>query len=280
MQALLALNHVRRQRAAQSLRRRVLIHQVRNAARDQLFLLALEAADELFGKEKGDYSFANRITRDNVTGQTNLSEFPYSCEQRYRLDEDDLVYLADHLIPLVPLGPNQFPDLRVSRAKGAYKFNNVEALCLISRKLAYPHTWTDMEAEFGRSAGAICAIFYYAADLILQRHGHLLDFVPARFATSCPVFAQAVAEKGIPQQMHTFAFMDGTKREVCYPCPDPSRIPDGTTQWYLQRALYSGKNKEHCLSYQIIIFPHGIFCMYGPVEGRHADPELLYVLSA
>eukprot|EP00171_Calliarthron_tuberculosum_P021462 IDg21462t1 len=57
-------------------------------------------------------------------------------------------------------------------------------------------------------------------------------------------------------------FIDGTKIRMCRPSGP------GT----LQRSVYSGHKRMHCLVYQTITTPDGlIFHMYGPVEGRRPD---------
>eukprot|EP00171_Calliarthron_tuberculosum_P004305 IDg4305t1 len=47
----------------------------------------------------------------------------------------------------------------------------------------------------------------------------------------------------------------------------------------LQRAVFSGHKRFHCLMYQTITTPDGlIFNLFGPIEGRHAD-AFLYMKS-
>lgn len=188
-------------------------------------------------KEKGDYNPQNRIHRDEISGVTNLSTMSYSIETSYRLQLDDLVRLADLLLPLdpPPQARRQYPSLYTRR--GRYKYNNVEGLCIASKKLAFPHTWEELEDHFGRSAGALCTVFYDVCDRILERHGHLLDFVPARFVPKIPYFAGKVAAKGVPAGMHVFAFMDGTKRRVCVPDPAEEKLPPGVSQCSLSLPL-------------------------------------------
>jgi hypothetical protein len=270
MEALVVRNHYRR-RAIRRQQVRLLLCAMR------LSLLALsmtvQYAEASLGKEKGDYNPALRITRNHYSGTTNLASMAYSCEECYRLSEVDMITLADALLPCIPTPAMPYPDMITPI--GRYKFNNVEGLCIVSRRLSFPFKWSDMETHFGRSASALCTIFYHVAGLILAAHGHLLDFVPGRFVNSLARFARAIASKGVPAAMNVCGFMDGTKRQVCYPWPAPAAVPPGLTRYLLQRALYTGKNKIHCISFQIISFPNGIICMYGPLPGRHADPMLL-----
>ncbi len=61
------------------------------------------------------------------------------------------------------------------------KFNAVEGLCIVMRRLAFPCRWFDLVPVFGRSNESLSRIFKATMLLLMQMHGHLLDFNPAHF---------------------------------------------------------------------------------------------------
>ncbi|ETV90190.1 hypothetical protein H310_14972, partial [Aphanomyces invadans] len=81
-------------------------------------------------------------------------------------------------------------------------------------------------------------------------------------------YCAAVAAKGSPLT-NVFEFIDGTKVQTC-------RISSTGDGENLQKQIYSGHKRIHCLNYQAVTAPDGI-CVhfYGPVEGRRHDTTLL-----
>lgn len=75
-----------------------------------------------------------------------------------------------------------------------------------------------------------------------------------------------------------FAFLDGTLRFTCVPCPNASELPDGVTQYHIQRAQYSRHKHHHGFKAHALIVPCGLAAHYhGPVDGRRHDVHLLRV---
>ena len=65
---------------------------------------------------------AMRITR------ATLGTNGYDCTARFRLCREDILLLADNLLP----------NNVVSRCRSGHKTNSVEALCLVLRRLPFP----------------------------------------------------------------------------------------------------------------------------------------------
>ncbi|RDX41131.1 hypothetical protein OH76DRAFT_1412383 [Lentinus brumalis] len=118
--------------------------------------------------------------------------------------------------------------------------------------------------QYDRSAAGIseivnytvCAIDIAWAHLLAFDHNHLLS--PSQLA----VYAAAIRAAGAPLST-VWGFIDCTLRHIAR----PSRG---------QQAAYSGYKKFHALKYQAVVIPNGIIAhLFGPWEGRHADPFLL-----
>ncbi|GAB6026985.1 hypothetical protein CHUAL_014103 [Chamberlinius hualienensis] len=74
--------------------------------------------------------------------------------------------------------------------------------------------------------------------------------------------ANLVAVKGAPLN-NCIGFIDGTAREICRPGK-------------IQRELYSGHKRKHCLKFQSITLPNGIILhMSNPYPGRRHDAFIL-----
>ncbi|KAF0691137.1 Aste57867_17581 [Aphanomyces stellatus] len=81
-------------------------------------------------------------------------------------------------------------------------------------------------------------------------------------------YCAAIAAKGAPLE-NVYGFIDGTKLQTCR----ISATGDGDN---LQKQIYSGHKRMHCLNFQAVSAPDGI-CIhfFGPVEGRRHDTTLL-----
>ena len=121
-------------------------------------------------------------------------------------------------------------------------------------------------------------MFDYTMEFILDRHGHLLDFNPARFQHRLAAWAQAVVDNGVDPALNIALFIDGTFREVCRPSPNLNKLPPNVTLWTLQKLLFSGHKWRHGLNYQGINAPNGLIVgCFGPVVGKTNDCRLLAV---
>jgi hypothetical protein len=87
--------------------------------------------------------------------------------------------------------------------------------------------------------------------LILDRHGTLLDFNPLHFLHRLPECAAAVASFGIDESSNIALFIDGTLRGCTIPSPKAIVLPPGVTAWQLQAALFSGHKWTHGLKSRV-----------------------------
>eukprot|EP00171_Calliarthron_tuberculosum_P004173 IDg4173t1 len=92
---------------------------------------------------------------------------------------------------------------------------------------------------------------------------HIWDLLRAR----APKYASAIVASGGTLD-RCVGFIDGTKIKITR--------PSGTAM--IQRAVYSGHKRMHCLTYQSISTPDGlIFHLFGPVEVLLIDQEQYYI---
>ena len=150
---------------------------------------------------------------------------------------------ALHLSPL--LLPTKY------RTSARDSVNCVEGLCIVLRRLSFPSRWKDLVPIFGRSKASLCRIFIHTMQLILDRHGTLLDFNPLHFLHRLPECAAAVASFGIDESSNIALFIDGTLRGCTIPSPKAIVLPPGVTAWQLQAALFSGHKWTHGLKSRV-----------------------------
>lgn len=146
-----------------------------------------------------------------------------------------------------------------------YNVPSVECLAIVLRRLASPCRWTDVEELFGRTVSSLSEIFHETVEHVAEKWGPVLtswrgDLMAERAA----VYAGAVAAKGAPLD-RCVGFIDGTALRVSRP---------GNC---LQRSIYSGHKRVHCIKFQSVTTPDGlIFNLFGPVEGRRHDMTLYH----
>ena len=152
------------------------------------------------------------------------------------------------------------------------KVCRVEAMAMVCRRLAEPVRLGTMANEFGRSPSSMSRMINTTINFIFELHKDLIFFnekiATARFET----YADAVRSKGATLHC-VWAFIDGTKQYICRPSPRCSgQIP----HWNLQRSVYNGSPRRHCLNYQGITTPDGLLIsMFGPFESRRHDSTML-----
>jgi nuclease HARBI1 len=77
-----------------------------------------------------------------------------------------------------------------------------------------------------------------------------------------------VSGKGAPLSV-VYGFIGGTKIATCRPGPSADGLD-------LQRVVYTGHKRMHCLSYQAVTAPDGLCThFWGPMEGRRHDAAML-----
>ncbi|KAE9267498.1 hypothetical protein PR003_g31752, partial [Phytophthora rubi] len=141
--------------------------------------------------------------------------------------------------------------------------NSLEAISILLYRLSYPRRLHDMSIKFRRSTSSLCRIFLCMVDYVDDRYKDKQFFdtelAERRMAQYCAAISARTHVEGV------FAFPDGTKVPICR----PKSMRDGIN---LQRSVYSGHKRVHCLVFQGLTTPDGL-CMhfYGPYEGRRHD---------
>ena len=132
--------------------------------------------------------------------------------------------------------------------------SELEALCVVLKRLAYPCRYADMIGRFAKPVPVLCMINNYMIDFIYQSHSHrLLEWNnqilnPAALET----YAAAITAKGSPLN-NCFGFIDGTVRPISRPGQN-------------QQVVYNGHKRVHALKFQSVALPNGIIGnMFGSI---------------
>ena len=145
---------------------------------------------------------------------------------------------------------------------------------MVCRRLAEPLRLSSMMGEFGRSIASMSRIISHTIYLIYVRHRDLIYFKKRLVKARISQYTSAVHAKGAPLKC-VWAFIDGTRQYICRPSPRSSgQIPHEN----LQRCVYNGHPRKHCLNYQGLTTPDGLFAsVFGPIEGRRHDSTILSI---
>ncbi|KAG6947281.1 hypothetical protein JG688_00015618 [Phytophthora aleatoria] len=149
--------------------------------------------------------------------------------------------------------------------------SGIEALCVLLSRLAFPKRYYDMMTTFGHERAWLCRVFLHMIDHVhdtLENKCYMAEnIVAARMNEYC----NAIKKKGAPTG-GIFGVPDGPKLSVCR----PSSLSEGTGGENLQKHLYSGHKRCHCLNYKAVTAPDGM-CIHfwGPMEGRLHDSTML-----
>ncbi|ETW05261.1 hypothetical protein H310_04225 [Aphanomyces invadans] len=143
-----------------------------------------------------------------------------------------------------------------------------EAMCVLLSRLTFPRRYHDMSRMFGRSRARLCDIFSYLVHDIFGRWKQTLFLNKKLLRARINQYCHVVATKGSPLEC-VFGFIDGTKVQT-------NRISATGDASNLQKQIYSGHKRYHCLNFQAVSAPDGI-CVHfwGPVEGRRHDSAML-----
>ncbi len=171
------------------------------------------------------------------------------CKQYFRFAKQDLFNLCDMLV----MPPEYTSKLRLC-------WSNVEGLCTLLRRLAYPNRLSDMVPLFGRSVSQLSDVVNVTMANLFLRHAHLLTTVSQNWLNH-EQYTQAVFAKGAALD-NIWGFIDRMVRRTCKPK-------------FGQRDLFSGHKRYHCLKYQHVMLPNGIIAhSFGPFHGRHNDAAM------
>lgn len=132
------------------------------------------------------------------------------------------------------------------------------------QRLASTTRWTDLEAKFGIFASQMSEVFWDMVKNFTDTNESLLYLRGAFLRSRASAYANAIAEAGAPLP-RCVGFIDCTKIKISRPGGHGS----------LQRSVYSGHKRMHCLIYQTLTTPDGLmFPLYGPEVGRRHDLTL------
>lgn len=139
-------------------------------------------------------------------------------------------------------------------------FSKLEALGLMMS-----HFWTgsdemNLSTVYCQSQSAISEIINWVTIFLDDKWKHLLDWDHKYLLSheKLQIYATAIHEKGAPIDT-VFSWPDCTKHAICH----PSRF---------QQMAYKRHDRIHCLKFQALVIPNGMFAhLYGPVEGRKHD---------
>ncbi len=89
------------------------------------------------------------------------------------------------------------------------------------------------------------------------------------------LYARAISSKGVPLE-NIFAFPDGAKFETCRITANARLVGENGRRLNLQKTIYSGHKRRHCLNYQGLTAPDGL-CIHfwGPIAGSCHDTTML-----
>jgi len=184
----------------------------------------------------------------------NLNVFSsQECLSLFRFLPQHLGRLVDLLAINVP-----FPRTRLSVLP-------IDCLAIVLRRLASPTWWVDLEELFGRSASALCHIFYATAAMMMEKWGaNLTEWRVEFMRERAALYAQKIEGTGAYLD-RCVGFIDGTAIFIARP------------RGGLQRACYSGYKRKHAVKFQSVLTPDGlIFHLFGPWEGRRHDMTLYF----
>ncbi|OQR80478.1 hypothetical protein ACHHYP_17515 [Achlya hypogyna] len=153
------------------------------------------------------------------------------------------------------------------------RVGSLEALALLCRRLAEPSRLFTVADEFGRSVEACSRIIRAIVEDIYERHKNMIYLHKGILVDNVATYAAAIREKsGLVGLATCMAFIDGTKQYISR----PGAREEGAEHENLQRSVYKGNPRRHCLSWQGITVPDGlIISMYIPFEGRRHDTTML-----
>ncbi|KAG3070850.1 hypothetical protein PC122_g15940 [Phytophthora cactorum] len=137
-------------------------------------------------------------------------------------------------------------------------------------RLSDPKRLYDMVKFFGRSTGQLSRIIKHMVLYFYDRFEGIIYFQRRICSERMQQYVEAVYNKGATMS-NVFGFIDGTKNAVCRLSSRPG------TKENLQRQVYSGHKRVHCLNYQAVVTPDGLAIhFWRPIEGRRHDVTLLH----
>lgn len=113
-------------------------------------------------------------------------------------------------------------------------------------------------------ASQMSEIFWDIVELTNESFGHLLSLRGSFLRARAEAYGKAINEAGAPLDT-CVGFIDCTKIMISRPGGHGS----------MQKSVYSGHKRKHCLIYQTLTTPDGLmFALFGPEVGRRHDLTL------
>jgi hypothetical protein len=139
-----------------------------------------------------------------------------------------------------------------------------EGLAIFLNRWSSPCRDVDIQERFRRSEKELSEIGLYVLKFLYLRFGkHLQKPCFEILRNRASEYAEGVIRKGSPLR-NCIGFIDGTLRSICRPM-------------LCQELCYNGHKRKHCVKFQSLITPDGLFAqLYGPIEGRRHDLFLLH----
>jgi nuclease HARBI1 len=127
---------------------------------------------------------------------------------------------------------------------------DLEALCMLLRRFAYPIRHGDLVEMFGRGTDEISRIVNQLSASPFDAHKTILHFDSRRLTPQyLERLAAAVRLKGAPLK-RCWEFVDGTVRSICRPGSQ-------------QKHVCNGHKRVHALKFQSLVSPDGIIVHLG-----------------
>lgn len=152
----------------------------------------------------------------------------------------------------------------VFKTSHRYVFTDLEALCLLCARLRSAGDKFELIRDYNRSQSSISQIINELSTYLDDKWSELLNFDTEGVLCQKNLkrYALAIYCRGAPSKT-IWGFINCTIRRICRP------------QLY-QRQAYNGHKKYHAIKFQAIVIPNGLIAhLFGPVEGRCADPGML-----
>ncbi|KAF4028889.1 DDE superfamily endonuclease [Phytophthora infestans] len=149
------------------------------------------------------------------------------------------------------------------------------ALCVMLARLAFPTRYYDMMKTVERGTAWLCRVLLHMIDYVHDTFADKLFMAESIVSARMEEYCKAVEAKGAPTE-GVFGFPDGTKVAVCRPSPRRH----GERGENLQKHLYSGHKRIHCLNYQAVTAPDGLYTFEGKfLYGDPAYGARKYIVS-
>ena len=153
----------------------------------------------------------------------------------------------------------QVPEFIVTKARD--RALGIDVLAMLCMKFAWPRRLGEMLFLFGTCISRISRLIQKLRVYLYQTYSPRMRNPRCVHPDDMEIFGAAIEKKCGHKGI--FSFIDGTVRPICKP-------------ELLQNILYSGKNRQHSLKYQIVCTPDGIMRhVSGPWPGSRHDQYCL-----